>query len=287
MVQDEFGDRIRIGDGDEVEAVVHPVAPGSEAVYDFLLADSVTLSLPATTDTVRVYEVQVRPQDFDVPGFVGSVYLDRATKAIVRMNFTFTPASYVDYYLDHISISLENGLWEGRHWLPLPAKLEIRREMPYLDIPAGSVIRGSFEVRDYQINPPLPTNPLLGPAITALPEARGRPSPSRRTFTPNWKRRVWEVSFLLPRWTRSAPWPFPSQRSEYLSGLGRTRLFLPSPFVSSVLRYNRAEGLGPRGRHLPYASPQPRAGSLTPGFPSVGSARSSWLGSMADSGYRL
>ena len=96
MVQDEFGDLIRIGDGDEVEAVIHPVAPGSESVYDFLLADSVTLNLPATRDTIRVYEVQVRPKNFDAPGFVGSVFLDRATKAIVRMSFTFTPASYVD-----------------------------------------------------------------------------------------------------------------------------------------------------------------------------------------------
>ena len=43
VVQDEFGERIRIGDGDEVEAVVHPVALGSESVYDFLLSDSITI----------------------------------------------------------------------------------------------------------------------------------------------------------------------------------------------------------------------------------------------------
>ena len=145
VVQDEFGDRIRIGDGDEVEAVVHPAAPGSEAVYDFLLADSVTLILPATGETVRVYEIQVRPKDFDAPGFVGEMFLDRDTRAIVRMSFTFTPASYVDPYLDHISISLENGLWLGKHWLPYRQQLEIRREVPFLDIPAGKLRSPQFQ----------------------------------------------------------------------------------------------------------------------------------------------
>jgi hypothetical protein len=36
---------------------------------------------------------------------------------------------------------------------------------------------------------------------------------------------------------------FSIARNEYMSGLGRTRIFLPSPAVSSALRYNRAEGL--------------------------------------------
>ena len=47
VVQDDFGDRIRFGDGDEVEAVVHPAAEGAQTVYDFRLADSLTLSFPA------------------------------------------------------------------------------------------------------------------------------------------------------------------------------------------------------------------------------------------------
>ncbi|NIU32194.1 MAG: hypothetical protein GWN82_16220, partial [Gemmatimonadetes bacterium] len=38
VVQDDFGDHIRLGDGDEVERVVHPVGPGAEEIYDFLLA---------------------------------------------------------------------------------------------------------------------------------------------------------------------------------------------------------------------------------------------------------
>ncbi|MFH1764590.1 MAG: hypothetical protein ABIF09_10400 [Gemmatimonadota bacterium] len=243
VVQDEFGDLIRIGDGDEVEAVLHPAAPGSETVYDFLLADSVTLNLPATSDTVRVYEVQVRPKNFEVPGFVGSVFLDQAKKSIVRMSFTFTPASYVDPYLDHISISLENGLWMGKHWLPFRQQLEIRREVPYLDFPAGSVIRGSFEVRDYEINPPLPSALFTGGAITALPEAARGAFPFEDSLHAQLAQEGLQGFLPPPDMDEIRSLALSLAKDQYLSGLGRSRLFLPSPAVSSALRFNRAEGL--------------------------------------------
>lgn len=243
VVQDEFGDSIRIGDGDEVEAVTHPAAPGSESVYDFLLADSVTLTLPSTRDTIRVYEIRVRPRDFDAPGFVGSVYLDRTTKAIVRMSFTFTPASYVDSYLDHISISLENGLWEGRHWLPFRQSLEIRREVPYLDFPAGSVIRGSFEVGDYEINPPIPSNLFTGPTVTALPSSLREAFLFEEGIHAQLDEEGLGGFTPPPEMDEIRSLAFSIAKNEYMSGLGRTRLFLPSPAVSSALRYNRSEGL--------------------------------------------
>ena len=243
VVQDEFGDMIRIGDGHEVEAVLHPAAPGSQFVYDFLLADSVTLNLPASLDTVRVYEVQVRPKDFEAPGFVGSVFLDRTTNAIVRMSFTFTPASYVDSYLDHISISLENGLWMGKHWLPFRQQLEIRREFPYLDFPAGSVIRGSFEVRDYEINPPLPAILFTGSAITALPEAARRAFPFEDSLYAKLDDEGLQGFRPPPEMDEIRSLALSIAKDRYLSGLRRSRFFLPSPTVSSALRFNRHEGL--------------------------------------------
>ncbi len=243
VIQDEFGDLIRIGDGDEVEAVLHPAAPGSEAVYDFLLADSVTVNLPATSDTVRVYEVQVRPKDFEIPGYVGTMFLDRATKAIVRMSFTFTPASYVDPYLDHISISLENGLWMGKYWLPFRQQLEIRREVPYLDIPAGSVIRGSFKVGNYRINPPLPPNLLPGKTITARPEAARRAHPFEDSLYAQLDEEGLQGFRPPPEMDEIRSLALSIAKNQYLSGLRRSRLFLPSPTVSSALRFNRAEGL--------------------------------------------
>ncbi len=240
VVQDDFGDLIRIGDGDEVAAVLHPVAPSSETFYDFLLSDSVTLTLPGAQDPVRVYEIQVRPKSFDIPAFVGSVFLDRATSAIVRMSFTFTPASYVDPYLDHIQISLENGLWLGKYWLPYRQQLEIRREVPFLDIPAGSIIKGWFEIRDYEINPSLPMALFRGPTITALPEAQRRAFPFERGLHDYLDT---EGLSPPPEMKEIRQMAVSMARDHFLTGLGGFRLFLPQPIVSSSLRFNRAEGV--------------------------------------------
>lgn len=240
VVQDEFGDLIRIGDGDEVEAVLHPAAPRAEEFYDFLLADSVTLHLPGNLQEVRVYEVLVRPRNPDIPAFIGSIFLDRDTRAIVRMSFTFTPASYEDPYLDHIRISLENGLWEGRYWLPYRQQLEIRREVPWLDIPAGSIIKGWFEVGDYQINPELPPTLFRGPTITALPEARRRAFPFEEGLHAHLDQ---EGLSPPPEMEEIQAMAVGLARDRYLSGLKKLRLHLPSPMISSALRYNRSEGL--------------------------------------------
>jgi hypothetical protein len=243
VVQDDFGDRIRLGAGDEIEAVIHPAAPGSEEWYDFLLVDSVTLRLPAAGDTVRVYEIQVRPKDFSEPGFVGSLFLDRASRGIVRMSFTFTPASYVDPYLDHIRISLENGLWLGRFWLPFRQELEIRREVPYLDLPAGSIIRGWFEIRDYQINPPLPDGLFSGSPVTTRSAEIRQAFPFEEDLHAHLESEGLDGLRPPPTMEEIRAVALSIAKDEYLSGLSGTRLFLPTPTVSSALRYNRAEGL--------------------------------------------
>src|SRR5690606_41793060 len=80
VVQNGFGDIIRMGDGDEVQDVLHPAAYGSDRVYDFRLADSTTIVLPGAPEPVRVYEVQVRPRNPAASGFVGSVFIDRRSE---------------------------------------------------------------------------------------------------------------------------------------------------------------------------------------------------------------
>ncbi len=170
VIQDDLGDLIRMGDGDEVAAVTHPVAPGAERVYDFRLADSLTLSLPDPIPDIRVYEVEVRPKDPDAPGVIGSVFLQRGSGAIVRMNFTFTPASYVDGNLDYIRISMDNSVWDGKYWLPYRQEVELRRELPVIDFLAGSVIRGRFEIRNYQFNPPLGDYIFFGGPVSSVPQ---------------------------------------------------------------------------------------------------------------------
>jgi hypothetical protein len=227
VVQDDFGDHIRMGDGDEVEEVLHPLGPASETVYDFQLADSLTVRYGGGGDEVRVYEVLVRPKDFDEPGLIGSVYLDRASAAIVRMSFTFTPASYVDSYLDYIRISLDNSLWEGKYWLPYRQEAEIRREMPALDFLAGSIIRGRFEIDSYEFNPDLPVALFTGRGVSAVPGLFDDLEEEGLAPTPG----LQEV--------RAQALEIVGNR--YLTGLSPLRLHLGA--VSEGIRYDRAEGL--------------------------------------------
>lgn len=238
VVQDEFGDRIRLGDGDEVEAVLHPVAPGAEFTYAYRLADSLTLSFMGAAEPITVYEVEVRPRRMDRPGFIGTLFLARGSGAIVRMNFSFTPASYVDPYLDYIRISLENGLWMGRFWLPYRQEAELRRELPALDFLAGSIIRGRFEVADYRFNQELPSLLFAARTVLAAPERQRRAFAFEEPLyagleegglaTSDDMREIRDqVASLV--------------REQALSGLSPARLYWSS--ISQGLRYNRAEGV--------------------------------------------
>jgi hypothetical protein len=238
VVQDDFGETIRLGDGDEVSAVLHPMAPGAPEVYDFGLADSLSLRYGGGLSEVRVYEVRVRPKDPDRPGFVGSVYLDRSTAAIVRMAFTFTPASYVDPHLDYIRIALDNSLWEEKHWLPYRQEVQLRRELPILDFLAGSIIQGRFDIGRYEFNPDLPDVLFRGRGVSALPEAQRAAFPFERGLFDDL-----EEEGLAPTPSieeiRTQARRILADRA--LSGLAPLRLHLGS--FSDGIRYNRAEGL--------------------------------------------
>jgi len=237
VVQDDFGDRIRLGDGDEVKAVVHPLAPGADSIYDYRLADSLSVMLPSPDPEIRVYELEIRPKNPEVPSVIGSLFLERRTGAIVRLSFTFTPASYVDASLDYIRISMDNSLWDGKYWLPYRQDVELRREPPIIELLGGSVIRGRFEIRNYRFNPELSEILFRGGRVTSVPAAQ------RSTF-------LFE-SGLYDQLSDEGLAPPPQIEAireqakavvgrRYLSGLNRSRVHVPS--VSSVYRYNRAEG---------------------------------------------
>ncbi len=238
VVQDEFGDIIRLGDGDEVRDVPHPAAPGSDSIYDFRLADSLSIRLGGQSRPVRVYELEVRPRSLDRPAFVGSVFVDRDSGAIVRLTFTFTPASYVDRRLDYIRISLDNGLWEGTHWLPHEQTLEIRRQYPELDFPAGAVIRGVLRIGDYRFNEEYPREFFYGPPVLAAPEDERRAFPFDEGIYAGLERE----GLSTPEELASLPEKTAALIGRgNMSGLPDLRLLVPN--VSSAIRYNRAEGL--------------------------------------------
>ena len=238
VVQDDFGDFIRLGDGDEVERVLHPAGPDAENTYDFLLSDSLNIRYADNTEEIRVYQLLVRPKEFSVPGFVGSLFLDRATGAIVRMNFSFTPSSYVDPYLDYIRISLDNSLWMGRHWLPYRQEVEIRREVPALDILVGSVIRNRFEIGQYDFNVDLPLATFLGPTVTSASPAQREIFPFERGLFDDIDERGLAPSPSLDDVREQVR---EAVQDRYLTGLAALRVLIPS--FSDLFRYDRVEGV--------------------------------------------
>jgi hypothetical protein len=247
LVQYGFGDEIEVGSGMDVAGVPHPLAPApggdpARGPYEYRLADSLSISLPGRPEPVRLYEVEVRPRDPSAPGIVGTLVLDRAGANIVRMAFTFTPASYVDRRTDRISVELDYGLWEERYWLPNRQAIEVRRELPELDLGIGTVIRAVLRVGEYELNVPVETVPVLGRSRVTQAPAAAREGYAFAEGLYDGLDRHGVADLVLevdPRELRSRAMQL--MRDRPASGLSPFRLHLPR--ISDFVRYNRAEGL--------------------------------------------
>jgi hypothetical protein len=172
IVQSNFPNLIRLGEGRDVRDVPHPLAPNATALYEYALRDSLTITLPDRR--IDVYEVAVRPRDSRAARVVGSLYLDRGTADIVRMSLTFTDAAILDRRIERLSVVLENALIEGRFWLPRRQELEVARAGTWLDLPVRGIIRGSWQICCYQLNLPVDSTIFSGPAIVRAPLSRRR-----------------------------------------------------------------------------------------------------------------
>lgn len=171
IVQNNFPAIIRLGDGDEVRDVPHPLSAIGLAAYDFAITDSLPLLLPGRT--IVLYEVKMRPRDDRQPRIIGAMYIDRDDAQVVRMAFNFTRAAFLDAALEDLFVVIENGLIGGRFWLPRRQEIEIRRGGSWLDFPIRGIIRGRWEIADYRVNTGLSPAMFSGPEIVALsPAAR-------------------------------------------------------------------------------------------------------------------
>jgi hypothetical protein len=237
IVTNDFGDVIRIGEGDEVRDVPHPLSPAGLESYDFSLGDS--LAIRTAAGEIRVRELRVRPRSFSAPLVVGSLYLDAESARVVRFRFSFTPVAYLDRQLEDISVLLENSLVENRFWLPYRQEIEIRRRTSWLDFPARGIIRGRWEIGDYELGLSIPPSVWTGAEIGGL--VRPQPDDSR-----------WEVP-LQEAIAGAAP---PMDRRDIeelrkeveriagtrgLSGLPAGRLAVGS--ISDIVQVNRVQGL--------------------------------------------
>jgi hypothetical protein len=237
IVQNNFPNIMRLGDGDEVRDVPHPLSAQGLAVYDYAISDSLRIQLPDRA--IDVLEVRVRPRDDRIAAAVGAVYIDRAEAQVVRMAFSFTRAALIDRQLEDVSIVLENSLIENRFWLPRRQEIEIRRTGSWLDYPARGIIRGRWEICCYEVNKGFRRELFTGPEIVQAPRAEQRAyvwkgrildslPPDVRAATDEDIRRVQEDARALVR----------------ASALARTReTALLARSVSEFGRVNRVEGL--------------------------------------------
>ena len=177
IVQNNFPEIIRLGDGDEVQDVAHPLSARGLATYDYQLSDSLRFEIPGRT--IDVYEVKIRPRNDREAAAVGAVYIAKADAQVVRMAFSFTRAALKDQQLEDVSIVIENSLIEGRFWLPRRQEIEIRRTGSWMDFPARGIIRGRWEIRDYRVNGGSETQVI---AASPGPEIQYAPSDRRRRF---------------------------------------------------------------------------------------------------------
>ncbi|UCF20436.1 MAG: BamA/TamA family outer membrane protein [Gemmatimonadota bacterium] len=236
VVMDNLGDRIRLGEGSEVRDALHPAASGALDYYEYRLADSLALLMPDRE--IQVYKLELRPQDPGAAGLVGALYLDKESADIVRMDVTFTAASYIDQSLDYFNIRLENALWGGRYWLPYRQGIELRREVELLKFPAGGIIRAEFKISGYEFNIGTPESFFRGPVVTELSRSQ------REAFEFDdglYDALDPEVAVAPPSMAEIREQAAEIISETYLHRIEGLRFAVPG--VSSVLRFRRAEGL--------------------------------------------
>ncbi len=242
IIQNNFPEMIRLGDGDEVRDVPHPLSSTGLEEYDFAISDSLEIRLGPRT--LYVYETRVRPKDDRQPRAIGALYIDRETAELARMALSFTRAALKDHELEDVAVVLENGLIEGRFWLPRRQEIEIRRTGTWLDYPARGIIRGRWEICCYAVNTGL--NPALftGPeiAVAFVPAGPGD-SARRPLFTgdildnlPDDARAVTDAEVLAVQEEARA-----LVRAQALAQTRSTSL--AGRRISDFVRFNRVEGL--------------------------------------------
>lgn len=175
VVLDNLPDRIRLGDGQDVRDVAHPLGATAPQQYEYTMGSAVRIGLQGRD--ILVDEVKFRPRDGTLPGAIGSVYLDRETAAVVRLSMTFTRAAILDKRIETLVVTLENGLVRERYWLPRRQEVEVSRGSTWFDIPARGIVRGRWEIANYDVNERIPPETMLLPRWSSVPRDSLRAHP--------------------------------------------------------------------------------------------------------------
>lgn len=236
-VTDDYGDRIRIGNCDEVCDVPHPLAPGATATYAYAITDSVVLDAP--DGRVPLVVVQVRPRDPGRPRVVGELALDAASGRLARARLTFTRAAYRDRDLEDVTLVLEHARQGGRWWLPWRQSLELRRRNAIVAFPVRWVIRTTWTVERYELDSIPSDAQLAGPPIAGLAAPDDDPAPWDRPL----RETLADAPALVTRddIARTRADVARLVARDALTGLGRSHLALAG--VSDLLRVTRVQGV--------------------------------------------
>ena len=237
IVQNNFPAIIRLGDGDEVRDVPHPLSLAGFELYDYRIVDSLAIRTPGRA--IDVVQVSVRPRDDRQPAAVGAVFIERQTASVVRMSFSFTRAALKDRQLEDVSVILENSLVDGRFWLPRRQEIEIRRSATWMDFPARGIIRGRWEISDVVANVGVAPQTLAGPEIVEAPRAQQRAFPFEGALLRSLPEEVRALDAVEVRRVQE------EARALVRAGaLARARTAAPAArAVSELVRVNRAEGM--------------------------------------------
>lgn len=237
VVLDNLPDRIRLGDGQDVRDVPHPLSAIVPSPYEFAIGGALRIRIPGRE--IVVDEVKFRPRNAAQPAAVGSVYLDRETGAVVRLSMTFTRAAIIDKRIETLVVTLENGLVRERYWLPRRQEVEVSRGSTWFDLPVRGIVRGRWEISGYDVNERMAQSTMMLPRWSAV----SRDSAKAYPFTG----RV--VDALPPEIQMASSEEVVRARVEAEAAIRSSLLSRPTTAsvtgrgISDLARYSRTEGL--------------------------------------------
>ncbi len=237
VVLDNLPDRMRLGDGQDVRDVPHPLGANAPAIYEYTTGRPIRIQIPGRD--IVVDEIRFRPRNGGQPAAIGSVFIDRETAAVVRLSMTFTRAAILDKRIETLVITLENGLVREKYWLPRRQEVEVSRGSTWLDIPARGIVRGRWEISDYDVNEAIPAATMLLPRWSSVSRDSLRAHPFRGAM----------VDVLPPEIQIASSEEVVRARVQAEAALRASMLSRPARAsltgrgVSDLVRFTRAEGL--------------------------------------------
>lgn len=237
VVLDNLPDRMRLGDGQDVRDVPHPLGAAAPAIYEYTTGRPVSIQIPGRE--IVVDEIRFRPRNGEQPAAIGSVFIDRETAAVVRLSMTFTRAAILDKRIETLVITLENGLVREKYWLPRRQEVEVSRGSTWLDIPARGIVRGRWEISEYDVNEAIPAATMLLPRWSSMSRDSLRAHPFEGAI----------ADILPPEIQIASSEDVVRARVQAEAALRASMLSRPARAsltgrgVSDLVRFTRAEGL--------------------------------------------